>query len=445
MRIKLKTIITVFIVLLISMKTFAIIVNDNDTSAFLTKAEFDSIKNDIQNQMDQYNAIMDSKIDGAIATYLAGIKLDKQQKLKSLINELNLGFVSSDKIDFPATNVGTYKRYYINLGIAKCRVNAANTMAQVQYLTGGSNAPAWKTVNSTDIGIFLLGSVSESGNYIVEKYITSKPFAAVVGIQTSGSYTSSGTSVTIPSKTFVNESTEAFLSSSDTWNLTCGGSHNIAVVRSFGVQDEYKTLSLNLLTGKAINNNDEYFVKTLEINKPSISNYTDVSPDFFGYEIQPNVGWTSSANRNTKLRVYNHYYTTIKKTNIINQKITGLMGSDIFYYNGCPMFTSVSKAGRVKLKFTVTNAGHYPTVFKIQDSKFDNTTISETDAKTVGYKYGDIIKVDDQTEVTLEFAVTPSTTYWIKARPIYTPSGSNTDLTYPSYITTSQILFTEEE
>lgn len=45
------------------------------------KAEFDSLKNDFQTQIDQYNSNIDSKIDGAIASYLAGITVGKQSTL----------------------------------------------------------------------------------------------------------------------------------------------------------------------------------------------------------------------------------------------------------------------------------------------------------------------------------------------------------------------------
>ena len=56
-----------------SINTFGAVVGDNDGAAFITKAEFDSLKNDFQSQIDQYNTSIDSKIDGAIASYLAGI------------------------------------------------------------------------------------------------------------------------------------------------------------------------------------------------------------------------------------------------------------------------------------------------------------------------------------------------------------------------------------
>ena len=57
-------------------------VSDNDGSAFITKAEFDSLKNNFQSQIDQYNTSIDSKIDGAIASYLAGVKVSKDTQYK---------------------------------------------------------------------------------------------------------------------------------------------------------------------------------------------------------------------------------------------------------------------------------------------------------------------------------------------------------------------------
>ena len=56
---------------------FATVVADNDGSAFITKAEFDALKNDFQVQLDRYNTSIDSKIDDAIASYLGGITISK--------------------------------------------------------------------------------------------------------------------------------------------------------------------------------------------------------------------------------------------------------------------------------------------------------------------------------------------------------------------------------
>ena len=70
---KIKKILLVIIsILSLCNITFSAIVSDNDGSAFITKAEFDALKEDFKKQIDNYNESIDSKIDGAIAAYLAG-------------------------------------------------------------------------------------------------------------------------------------------------------------------------------------------------------------------------------------------------------------------------------------------------------------------------------------------------------------------------------------
>ena len=76
-----KRLVALLLVLLLSIESFGAMVSDNDGSAFITKAEFDSLKNNFQAQIDQYNTSIDSKIDGAIASYLSGIRMSKTEKI----------------------------------------------------------------------------------------------------------------------------------------------------------------------------------------------------------------------------------------------------------------------------------------------------------------------------------------------------------------------------
>ena len=72
-------------------------VSDNDGSAFITKAEFDSLKNNFQSQLDSYNSNIDNKIDAAIASYLAGIKVQKtEQKNMMLWGGRELGLIENE-------------------------------------------------------------------------------------------------------------------------------------------------------------------------------------------------------------------------------------------------------------------------------------------------------------------------------------------------------------
>ncbi len=102
-----KRILALFLVVLMSINTFAAVVGDNDGAAFITKAEFDSLKNNFQAQIDQYNTSIDSKIDGAIASYLSGISVVKKES----INIINPGAYEgvSYSTDSASTNVWRYK------------------------------------------------------------------------------------------------------------------------------------------------------------------------------------------------------------------------------------------------------------------------------------------------------------------------------------------------
>ena len=100
---KIKTILTLTMVILLLSNSFAAVVSDNDGSAFITKAEFDSLKNSFQSQIDSYNANIDNKIDAAISQYLAGIKAE-------IVETIKTGFVldgSSNAVIF----VGKAKDY----------------------------------------------------------------------------------------------------------------------------------------------------------------------------------------------------------------------------------------------------------------------------------------------------------------------------------------------
>ena len=88
--------------LLICINTFAAVVSDNDGSAFITKAEFEALKQNFADQVNNYNYSIDNKIDGAIASYLAGLKTSTRTIIKTGINiqgnENTMEFFGKSKI-----------------------------------------------------------------------------------------------------------------------------------------------------------------------------------------------------------------------------------------------------------------------------------------------------------------------------------------------------------
>ena len=79
-----RTMYILLCIFIFSINSIAAVISDNDGSAFVTKQEFEALKNDFNDQIEKYNVSIDSKIDGAIATYLAGINLAKKGERESL-------------------------------------------------------------------------------------------------------------------------------------------------------------------------------------------------------------------------------------------------------------------------------------------------------------------------------------------------------------------------
>ncbi len=63
-----------------SIESFAAIVGDSDGAAFVTKAEFEGLKAEFDRQLDDYNNSLAEKIDGVIASYLNGLKVEMRRK-----------------------------------------------------------------------------------------------------------------------------------------------------------------------------------------------------------------------------------------------------------------------------------------------------------------------------------------------------------------------------
>ena len=78
---------------LLSINSFAAVVADNDGSAFVTKAEFEAMKSNFAGQISDYNTSIDGKIEGAIASYLAGMRLRNKVKLKNYYENYGNGSV----------------------------------------------------------------------------------------------------------------------------------------------------------------------------------------------------------------------------------------------------------------------------------------------------------------------------------------------------------------
>ena len=109
---KIKIILYTILSIILTFNVYSAIVSDNDGSAFVTKSEFEALKENFKNQVDNYNQSIDGKIDGAIASYLAGLKLIKTAYVDSQIYKANdkkeIVFVGNYKL--PETMIGGHSK-----------------------------------------------------------------------------------------------------------------------------------------------------------------------------------------------------------------------------------------------------------------------------------------------------------------------------------------------
>lgn len=108
------------------MNLYAAVVTDNDGAAFITKAEYDSLKNTFQTQLDEDNQSLDAKIDNAISAYLRDINASKESenyyaKVKEAFGNLNPIFMNSQKTTKSTNkveiNLIVLNRYFIKSNI----------------------------------------------------------------------------------------------------------------------------------------------------------------------------------------------------------------------------------------------------------------------------------------------------------------------------------------
>ena len=140
------------------------VVSDNDGSAFITKAEFDSIKNDFQTQIDQYNTSIDRKIDGTIASYLAGIRTNNTESTPHLSRKYAPGVLMINENFIKNKLLYKYGRWDVNVQVENNRYNSSSgfhAKGQLATKSGNVGAASYnilkeiKTTSGGRLGVWL--------------------------------------------------------------------------------------------------------------------------------------------------------------------------------------------------------------------------------------------------------------------------------------------------
>ena len=446
---------------LLSINSFAAIVSDNDGSAFVTKAEFETLKKDFADQVINYNNSIDNKIDGAIANYLAGIQLSKKIALENeyeLIDPTwmrNKRFDKSKKgtkytifISFTEATYafatwtpgfmsycfeGTATGWYVNKNLVKneddpeylYRIQkkqigpfkdqwALQDLIQSDYsMTIGGGAAGGRGGDTTAIGRLAFP------DYTLFKKNDEKYFGTwYSGLPIAIWQTNESTKTKDTNMGYINGSD----SGKETLAIT-------AIAKDVPVSDG----SMFYLAGGTVASDTMYCLNIASASELG-DYYTTAKSNAGGtrqmymqdgtwkqyinwaggyYNDQPEVAQPYYGNIETE--IYRHVLNELNAADLLNETITQVVNDKVYYYSGCPI-CSTDAIGTVTFKIKFKNTAGARTKWALDSKQFTNAAnpgncgdIEDCSEKT--------FLANDDDLITVSFAAKKDKTYWIKAEP----------------------------
>ena len=468
----LKRFAALFLLVLMSIESFAATVSDNDGAAFITKAEFDSLKNEFLRQLTAYNTSIDNKIESIISQYLSGIKTKQTKDLESLLNKLSDGrrtFVD------PITNIADYTQnnLYIEtngfwVAILPMSERSWSTwcgymLAGINNYEGGHNKRPWSK-NSRDhnnqdghsypVGSFFLidpltDKASEEYFYITDKNLKNLKFY----VYSCGAtvYTANLSPVNLT--TAPNWSYPTSLTWTATYNWT--GLNNRKVGTGGGADwnvEACETIALQLPDADEISWYDKMSGSTVyatEAGCLTSKNQYNWTKQYSNYYLWHDPAaqclgaiWSNNTTCNSMSNNYNDSpydppvklnfkapeISRIKGDKFVVKDVCDLTGEYVKYYSGLPL-AMFPKKGKLTLKLSPTLGGG-ATSFRIgiaYNQFGNNEVVSEPASNLIYTNVFNNTDIDSRGQITIELPETSFSnftdkTLWIKA----TPNGGTT-------------------
>ena len=467
-----KKIIALVLILVMSINSFAAVVADNDGSAFITKAEFDSLKNNFQSQLDSYNSAIDNKIDTAIAGYLAGITVEQEMDLESLLYKNNEYKVVefSNTWTPPTTTIGdkcTVASLFWSIWNFNVYVNSLGyyTVYECGWMNStkdNSSTFITDTKGTTQTEICQPGYNEQYAKYYMDNgsFWKVTPYAYALAFRWHSNLPDSwvnesncqnvSMSLSGDTGTWQLSSGSAFGAVTKSFNISFSGLNNPSTTETMsgtyltGTKDEAITLSTltgnkyiyrlagNLVNGtiKTTKVNDWNTVEnsacyTFNLNNNSgyrLGNYWVGS--YVGYNQYTLNNWPANL---PQMNVYNKKNTNMNASDLIIDGYTNVSGMPIYYYSGIPIFKATTDGiAELELKFDVdvtTTGLSNGAKYSIKDTSFSNN--NSLDAPTEKFYTDKDLKTEYSTlqftgnshTKTLYFKAKAGKTYWIKVKP----------------------------
>lgn len=441
-------IIIVAMILIISSITHSAVVSDNDGSAFITKAEYDSLKNTFQSQLDKYNTSIDAKIDNAISAYISGLTIKKE------VDETFIGgghgtreFVNTFSLS-NTNRLGDYVEGYSAVDLefsnsdATYRSNPSGTYFNMDYVTfdTGYAAEPHKVSNGTnkDMFLYIQDSVWNSACKVSDRQIECIPFTSWFGYAVHHGSPPINNSFTKPANFTIESSSTNWGYQSGSFSLTAGGiTMSCSPNAIFVSNDTIKTENvLECLAGSAVPTSKVY---TLHLDDRSklgpVSTYVPINR---GYARIRYNGTSSQDGANSwmygsqyRLTTYHHKYEhNYALSDLVVDTMSVAVDSAVRYYSGLPLFKA-SQDGKVTMKIKIANGGNETSKVAVRSGQFSNTAFSAgiyLDSTTADWKVDDVkswpTNFNSNQEYKLEFDVKKGNYYYVKVLPNSTNHNS---------------------
>lgn len=440
-----KKLLAIVFVLVLCVENFAAVVSDNDGSAFITKAEFDSLKNNFQSQIDKFNTSIDAKIDEAISSYLAGITTKRTFEPDILFNKLSASRRNfRNNFSNPTTNTQADVRIEICKQLTLATVGLWQTMGQsieranssfyaISTLSG-NHAKSRQPKNNGKNGKFLLVKPSSYGGYTVSDGYT---YSIEQKVDISGGEIKEESYLDKPIYNYYQNTSHNFTSYSTdtifTQNLNiakvqteAGGSVTNITVPAM--------VSICVLEAKSTKY-DQFFtmssgsVWTANTGCVPYDNlhtwtYTNSDVKLASGEAQAYGGWfkwNSSSTASDKRvwtgrNVYTDYTTTrtwvpvsfkgpkiemISGANLVVEDVSNLVDTKTYYYSGLPLFT-LSETGKMTMDLGFAWSTKAETIVAIRDEPFNNGEITtKSTSKDIFWKKYSTSDIPSSNRVTI--------------------------------------------
>ena len=376
---------------LLSIDTLAAVVSDNDGSAFITKAEFEAMKENFSEQINKYNNSIDSKIDGAIATYLAGLA-QKTVIEKNLANSHSTRtFVNTFGLD-NTNRLGDYVEGFCSVVLSGCNNDSTWTTANVnstrmtliEFNTNGGIPSLQTRGTNKDCFLLIRDSSWKSSYKVALLQVRSTPYAAWGGCHFHHGQPPLNSNGPIPSAFSIAFDGTSWGSEDKPITINFAGVAYECDAQAYAINrdEQLDEADLSFLAGSNISASVLYslHVDDYETKGPRSTNI-DIDGGYlrnrYGGTQNIGMGSTWPQGRGFYLYTYHHKYQyTYSLNDFVVDSLSAVIGEPVRYYSGLPLFKA-SNNGTVEFTLKLMNSGNETSKVAIKNGAFENVAFSE--------------------------------------------------------------------